>query len=120
MVNHSDPLDNVFRALADPTRRQMVRRLAHREQTVTELAKPFDISLAAVSKHVKVLERAGLLRRTVRGRTHTCRLDTESLTAARQWLQFYERFWNERLDVLERALEDPTTETPGGTGDDPS
>ena len=82
----------------------MLRALALGERTVGELAEPFAISLAAASKHIKALENAGLLRREVRGRTHLCRLDPEPLASAHQWLSFYERFWTERLDVLERLL----------------
>jgi DNA-binding transcriptional ArsR family regulator len=119
MVDHPEQLDIVFHALADPTRRQMLRELALRERTVTELANPFDMSLAAASKHVKVLERAGLLKRTIRGRTHTCRLDPDPLGAAHTWLRFYERFWNDRLDALERELKRMTPEEEGGRSDDP-
>jgi DNA-binding transcriptional ArsR family regulator len=97
-------LDAVFRALADPTRREMLRNLAARERSVGELAAPFRMSLAAASKHVKALERAGLVRRTVRGRTHICRLAPEPLADAHGWLRFYERFWSERLDALEALL----------------
>jgi DNA-binding transcriptional ArsR family regulator len=100
----SEPLDSVFHALADPTRRAMLASLAARERTVSELAEPFSMSLAAASKHVKTLERAGLVRRTVQGRTHICRLDPEPLADAHEWLRFYERFWNERLDALEALL----------------
>jgi DNA-binding transcriptional ArsR family regulator len=106
MVEHtSENLDTIFYALSDATRREMVRLMAVQERTVSELAAPFDMSLAAASKHIKVLERAGLLRRTVRGRTHTCRLDPESLSAATKWLRFYERFWNTQFDALERELQ---------------
>ncbi|MDR6225999.1 DNA-binding transcriptional ArsR family regulator [Desmospora profundinema] len=73
----------------------MVRRLALGERTVTELAAPFQMSLAAASKHIKVLERAGLLLRSVRGRRHICRLNPQSLADAHEWIRFYERFWNE-------------------------
>jgi DNA-binding transcriptional ArsR family regulator len=97
-------LDAVFHALGDPTRRRMLRALAGGEQTVGELAAPFAISLAAASKHVKALEQAGLIRREVRGRTHWCRLDPGPLASAHEWLSFYERFWNDRLDMLERLL----------------
>ncbi len=97
-------LDSVFRALADPTRRQLLRRLAQREHTVGELAAPLRMSLAAASKHVKALERAGLIRRTVKGREHHCRLEARALAAAHHWLQFYEQFWSERLDALEALL----------------
>jgi DNA-binding transcriptional ArsR family regulator len=98
---HPQRLDAVFHALADPTRRKMLRNLAGQERTVSELAAPFQMSLAAASKHIKVLERAGLVRRSVMGRTHTCRLNAKPLAAAGKWLSFYERFWDERLDALE-------------------
>lgn len=108
MVEQStDALSAVFRALGDPTRREMLRRLAAREHTVGELAEPFRMSLAAASKHVKVLERAGLVQRIVRGRTHRCRLDAGRLAEAQRWLAFYERFWNERLDALDALLRSP-------------
>lgn len=97
-------MNSVFHALGDATRRQMLRDLAGGERTIGQLAEPFSISLAAASKHVKVLENAGLIRREVRGRTHLCRLEPGPLASAHQWLSFYERFWNERLDVLERLL----------------
>jgi DNA-binding transcriptional ArsR family regulator len=97
-------LNAVFHALGDATRRQMLRELASGERTVGELAGPFAISLAAASKHIKALESAGLIRREVRGRTHLCRLDPGPLASAQEWLSYYERFWTERLDVLERLL----------------
>lgn len=105
----AESLDSIFHALADPTRRDMLRSLSLQERTVSELAAPFQMSLAAASKHVKVLEQAGLLRRTVRGRTHICRLAPEPLAEANEWIRFYERFWNDRLDALERELEKPET-----------
>jgi DNA-binding transcriptional ArsR family regulator len=108
MVNSSvESLDRVFHALADPTRRRMLRSLAAGERTVGELAEPFQMSLAAASKHIRVLERAGLVRRTVQGRTHYCRLNPKPLSSAHEWLSFYERFWNERLDALEALLRHP-------------
>lgn len=97
-------LDPVFHALADPTRRAMVRRLAAAERTVGELAEPFAMTLAAASKHIRVLERAGIVRRTIRGRTHICRLDPTPLRAAGDWLRYYERFWSERLDALDDLI----------------
>jgi DNA-binding transcriptional ArsR family regulator len=97
-------LDSVFHAVGDATRRRMLRELASGERTVSQLADPFAMSLAAASKHIKVLEKAGLIRREVRGRTHLCRLDSGPLACAHQWLSFYERFWTDRLDVLERLL----------------
>jgi len=97
-------LDSVFHALGDPTRRRMLRQLADGERTVSQLAEPFSISLAAASKHIRTLESAGLIRRDVRGRTHFCRLDPGPLASAHEWLGFYERFWSGRLDQLERLL----------------
>ena len=100
----SDRLDEVFRALADPTRRAMLGDLAAGPRTVGELAGPFDISLAGASKHIQVLERAGLIRREVRGRVHTCSLDARPLHMGAEWMRHYERFWNSKLDVLEALL----------------
>jgi len=97
-------MNSVFHALGDATRRHMLRDLAGGERTVSQLAQPFAISLAAASKHIKVLESAGLLRREVRGRTHLCRLDPGPLASAHEWLSFYERFWSNRLDLLEELL----------------
>jgi DNA-binding transcriptional ArsR family regulator len=102
--------DAVFHAMADPTRRAMLRRLADGEHTVGELAAPHPISLAAASKHVRVLERAGLVRRTVHGRRHVCRLDPAPLAAATEHLRFYERFWTARLDALEAFVAAPQEE----------
>lgn len=99
-----DALSAVFRALGDPTRRQMLRRLSKGELSVGELGAPFKMSLAATSKHVKVLERAGLLRRSVQGRTHRCRLDIERLVDAEAWLAYYQGFWGKRLDALDALL----------------
>ncbi len=105
MVEHETArLDAVFHALGDATRRRMLRALADGERTVGGLAAPFEISLAAASKHVRALERAGLVRRAVAGRTHRLRLAPGPLASAHQWLGFYERFWSGRLDVLERLL----------------
>src|SRR5882757_6644817 len=105
MVELETPqMDSVFHALGDATRRHMLRDLAGGERTVSQLAEPFDMSLAAASKHIKALENAGLIRREVRGRTHLCRLDPGPLANAYQWLGFYERFWTNRLNVLERLL----------------
>ena len=105
MVDYLAPeLDTVFHALGDATRRDMLRRLAVGERTVSQLAAPFDMSLAAASKHIKVLEGAGLIRREVQGRTHVCRLEPGPLASAHEWLGYYEQFWNSRLDTLERLL----------------
>lgn len=103
MVEHH-ALDSVFQALGDPTRRAMLAGLSGRDRTVGELAAPFAMSLAAASKHIKVLERAGLVRRTVRGRSHVCSLEAAPLREAEAWLRRYERFWTERLDALEDLL----------------
>ena len=97
-------LDTIFHALGDATRRRMLRELAGGERTVGQLAEPFAISLQAASKHIKALEKAGLVRREVRGRTHLCRLDPGPLASAHQWLSFYERFWTDRIDALEQLL----------------
>lgn len=98
-------LDSIFRALADPTRREMLRRLSDGECSVSELAAPCDMSLAGASKHIKVLERAGLVGRRIAGRTHRVRLRPAVLADAHAWLGFYEQFWAERLDALEVALQ---------------
>jgi DNA-binding transcriptional ArsR family regulator len=90
----------------------MLRDLANGERTVSQLAEPFAISLAAASKHIKALENAGLIRRDVRGRTHYCRLDPGPLASANEWLRFYERFWTDRLDMLERLLRDEDARKP--------
>ncbi len=112
-------LDTVFHALGDATRRQMLRDLTSGERTVGQLAQPFAISLAAASKHIKALENAGLIRREVRGRTHLCRLAPGPLAGAHAWLSFYERFWTDRLDVLERLLrEEDVGRRPTRKGDD--
>jgi DNA-binding transcriptional ArsR family regulator len=97
-------MDVVFQALAHEVRRDMLMRLDRGDLTVGELAAPLDMSFAAASKHVKVLERAGLVRRTVVGRRHVCRLETGPLASASAWLRFYERHWRERLDALEQLF----------------
>jgi len=111
-------LDTVFHALGDATRRRMLRTLSGGERTVGELAQPFAISLAAASKHIKALEHAGLIRREVRGRTHVCRLDPGPLAGAHEWLAHYQRFWTDRLDILERLLrEEDAARAPNNTDD---
>ena len=105
MVKHSPAqLDYVFQALADPTRRAMLGSLAKQALSVGELAAPFDMSLAAVSKHIKLLERAGLIERTVQGRTHLCRLNAMPMHAGMEWIRHYEQFWASRLDALAALL----------------
>lgn len=100
-------LDTVFRALGDPTRRAMLSRLAKGELTVSELAAPYRMSLAAASKHIQTLERAGLVRRTVRGRIHYCRIDPRPLARADEWLRGYERLWETRIERLVELLRHP-------------
>src|ERR1700760_837362 len=107
MVEHHPTLDLVFRALGDSTRRAMLKRLAVREHTVGELAEPYAMSLASASKHVKALERAGLITRQVRGRIHYCRLNPRPLEKANDWLRPYERLWDLRLARLEALLRHP-------------
>ncbi|WP_373046880.1 ArsR/SmtB family transcription factor [Vulgatibacter sp.] len=106
MIDPSPRLDAIFHALADPTRRAILAGLAEGERSVGEIAAPFAISLAAVSKHLKVLEAAGLIDRRWEGRTARCRLDAEALRTADEWLAHYRRFWTDRLDALERMLRD--------------
>ncbi|WP_240782390.1 metalloregulator ArsR/SmtB family transcription factor [Roseococcus sp. SYP-B2431] len=105
-------MNATFHALGDATRRRMLRDLAAGERRVGELAKPFSISLAAASKHIKVLEQAGLVRREIQGRTHLCRLEPGPLATASEWLGFYERFWTSRLDVLDRLLREEDAAKP--------
>ena len=108
MVNlQAAHLDDLFYALSDSTRRQILALTARRAHTVTELAKPFRMSLAAVSKHIKILEEARLLVRKRQGRIHSCTLDASRLKSAEQCIQFYTQFWNQRLDSLAQHLEDP-------------
>lgn len=111
---HTSQIDNVFHALSDATRRRMLRELASGERTVSQLAEPHEMSLAAASKHIKVLENAGLIRREVNGRTHICRLEPGPLASAHEWLGFYERFWTSRLDALERLLRDDDARNAAG------
>jgi DNA-binding transcriptional ArsR family regulator len=105
MVLHSSAaLDRVFHALANPSRRAMLRRLAAGERNIGELAEPLQMTFAGASKHVRVLEEAGLVSRRVAGRTHICRLEPRALASAEEWLSFYQRFWTEQFDALEAAL----------------
>ena len=94
-------LDTTFAALGDPTRRAILARLQHSDARVTDLAGEFPISLNSVSKHIRMLERAGLLRRTVRGREHLLSLNAEPLAEAAAWMEHYRRFWEARLGALE-------------------
>jgi DNA-binding transcriptional ArsR family regulator len=105
-MRDSAVLDDVFAALSDRTRRDMLARLAEGERSVGDLAAPFAMSLAAASKHIKVLEAAGLVKREVQGRTHRVRLDARPMHAGLEWLRCYEKFWNRSLDALAALLED--------------
>jgi DNA-binding transcriptional ArsR family regulator len=106
-----DRLSEVFSALADPTRRAILARLAEGEATVNELAEPFPISLQAVSKHLKVLERAGLITRGKEAQWRPCRLDAAPLREVADWIAFYERFWEQRYDKLGEYLQQIQKET---------
>lgn len=116
MVERSVGRDAVFAALAHHVRREMLDRLAEGDLTVGELARPLSMSLAAASKHVRTLEGAGLVRRTVVGRTHRCRLEPGPLVEALGWLREHERYWERRLDALEELF---TTTTAPETTTDP-
>lgn len=109
-------LDAVFHALANRARRDIVGRLAESDLTVGELAEPLTMSLAAASKHIKVLERAGLVRQTVEGRQHVCRLEAEPLASVSGWLLHYQQFWQERLDAMEALFRDDPTPTAPAAG----
>ena len=102
--NHRE-LDTTFGALADSTRRGILEQLAGGESSVTELAQPFDISLPAISKHLRVLERAGLLNQEKDGRVRRCRLDAGPMKEASEWISRYQRFWEQQLDSLARYLD---------------
>ena len=104
MQQNNGQLDQVFFALSDPTRRAIVSRLAEGSATVGELAKPFNVSAPAISRHMRVLESAGLLRRNVMGREHLCTLSTGALKTAEDWLNFHRDFWESRFDALEEMF----------------
>lgn len=97
-------LDRTFGALADPTRRRILEHLAGGDRCVTELAKPYRMSLPAVSKHLRVLEQAGLVRRSRAGRVHSLKLEAKPLQQAQAWLEDYRRFWEQSFDRLEDYL----------------
>ena len=106
MVNNSH-LNRTFHALADPTRRQIIGMLVEQKQhRIKELAEPFEMSFVAVSKHIKVLEKAHLLTRTKRGREHYIQLNIKPLTEAQDWIKYYEKFWVARFSRLEKLLAD--------------
>ncbi len=106
MVNYLDSaLDRTFAAVADPTRRAILARLALGEASVGELAAPFSVSAPAISRHLKVLERAGLVAREKHGRVHRCRLDPAPMHEAAEWIERTRQFWEGRLDALEVYLQ---------------
>jgi DNA-binding transcriptional ArsR family regulator len=109
-MSHAAPLDRVFRALADPTRRRIVHDLARGDRTVMDLARQFAMSQPAVTKHLNVLESAGLIARHREGRRRRCALRPRALRRPTAWLRRYESLWNQRLDALERLLAEPRTE----------
>lgn len=105
MVTNDSRLDHTFAALADPTRRAILARLAAGEATVGELARPFDVSRPAISKHLRVLEGAGLVRRAKDGRLSRCELDAGPMRNAADWVERYREFWEGQLDALKRYVE---------------
>ena len=111
-----DQLDATFTALADPTRRAIVARLAEGDATVNELAAPFDMTLPGISKHLKVLERCGLISRTRRAQFRPCHLERQALDAAASWIEENRRIWTQRFDKLDAHLRDiQQAPSPDGT-----
>lgn len=109
MVNiQSSELDLLFYALSDPTRRQILKMLHDGTHTIGSLGEPFKMSLAAISKHIKILERANLLNRKKQGRIHECTLNPGALKTAEECIQFYTQFWSENLDLFAKHLESET------------
>lgn len=106
MVEYTIPLDTVFASLAHPTRRDILQRLRDKELTVNEVAAPYTISLAAVSKHINLLQKAHLVIKRIQGKTHYVALEPTAMKQAIGYLQQYEAAWNRRLDKLEQLLED--------------
>ena len=104
-----DPLSQLFAALADPTRRAILARLSKGEATVNELAEPFDVTLPAISKHLKVLEKAGLIERTRDAQYRPCRLQAAPLRDAADWIGYYRQFWEESFDRLDAYLKSVTS-----------
>jgi len=102
----SDPISNTFAAIADPTRRAILARLASGEASVTEIAEPFEMTLPAISKHLKVLERAGLIARGREAQWRPCRLQAEPLREADEWIERYRRHWEESFDRLDNYLQE--------------
>lgn len=110
VLDRSPSLDRVFHALAHPARRAILRRLSGREQNLSELSAPLKMSFPAASKHVRVLERARLVRRRVVGRAHLCRIEARPLADASGWLEGYRRFWEGNFQRLDALLDEPKTQ----------
>ncbi|QYK51244.1 MAG: winged helix-turn-helix transcriptional regulator [Anaerolineales bacterium] len=106
VVKESPALDRIFQALANPSRRAMLRMLTDGEQNISSLAEPLQMSFEGASKHVRVLEQAGLVARRVRGRVHLVRIRPMALVQANEWLEFYTRFWNQQMDALEAMFDE--------------
>jgi len=114
MVNfQAEALNFTFAALADPTRRAILERLSFGDSSVTDLAEPFDVSLPAISKQLRVLERAGLLTQEKDGRVRRCHLEAQPMKEAVDWIAQYQRFWEGQLDSLARYLEDTASDQDG-------
>jgi DNA-binding transcriptional ArsR family regulator len=118
MQTQTDPLSETFGALADPTRRAILARLAKGEATVTELAAPFDISLPAISRHLKVLQHAGLIEQGRQAQWRPCRLKAEGLRDVAEWIGEYRRHWEESLDRLDDYLRELQKESNDDAGHD--
>lgn len=112
MVTNTFTLDRTFGALADGTRRAILARLSRGDATVGQIARPFDISRPAISKHLRVLERAGLVRRTTEGRISRCELDAGPMRDAAEWVEFYRNYWEEQLDQLARYFDEEHESNP--------
>lgn len=124
MLNHmvldrSPTLDRVFHALAHPARRSILRRLTDREQNLSELSAPLKMSFPAASKHVRVLEHAGLVRRRIQGRQHMCRLNASPLKDAADWTQGFREQWEKRFEVLDELLVEMQHKEGAGTPEKP-
>jgi DNA-binding transcriptional ArsR family regulator len=104
MVEYAYSLDNVFSSLADPTRRDILRRIAAREMSVSEIARPYDLTLAAISKHLKILEKAQLIIKRKRGKQHIVHIAPQAFSDVEEYLRFYRDLWEARMDSLENVL----------------
>jgi DNA-binding transcriptional ArsR family regulator len=111
VLDRSPALDRVFHALAHPARRAILRRLSEHEQNLSELTAPLRMSFPAASKHVRVLERARLVRRRIAGRSHLCRLDARPLKDVAEWTENYRRFWERRFEALDNVLAELQSQT---------